>query len=456
MKPVSFFRHVHDALSPFRWVVSIVVSLLVAGGFAAQSVAMRAKSDQQLLVGISPYLATLVESQDRPEILRVLQSISESRSSGAVLVQEGVVLASTRSIGEMDQPFREPRTDYSVWGLHFAEGHLQTSEGVSRQGGPELNAKVMLLTPLRPVLLGAVGISLAALLLSLSIAFLSGYKMRKAIRKALLPVEQLQREIAALSGGHIGTTDPIQVRELEAIRKAIHSAKAELENTKERLAEERAKKLSAASYKRLIHDLHNPVVALRQWVTVLLDSANDEDVYREAAERLPKVAEQILNQVSAAKKNLDSEPAALREGDLRSCLETSARIAQESHFAANGKRVDVALPDAPVVVPHDPVLLQRAIVNLLENGLEACTNQVKLSVDQREGFTSVAVSDDGHGMEETYLSRCLQGQGESSKGGRQALGLSSAHHIVRSHGGRIVYRTSAMGGAEFEIRLGAL
>ena len=81
MRPGSFFRHVHDALSPFRWGISITVAILVAVGFAGLSVGMRAQSDRQLLLGISPYLATLVESQDWPEILRVLQSIAESRSS---------------------------------------------------------------------------------------------------------------------------------------------------------------------------------------------------------------------------------------------------------------------------------------------------------------------------------------------------------------------------------------
>ncbi|NOT78480.1 MAG: ATP-binding protein [Bacteriovoracaceae bacterium] len=113
------------------------------------------------------------------------------------------------------------------------------------------------------------------------------------------------------------------------------------------------------------------------------------------------------------------------------------------------------LPETPVLMRHDPALLKRAVVNLLENGLEASKSKVELSLDTNDQFTSIRVSDDGTGLSEDKVSLFLQGRGLSSKANRQAFGLSSSNHIARTHGGKIIYHKSNLGGASFEIRLEA-
>lgn len=114
------------------------------------------------------------------------------------------------------------------------------------------------------------------------------------------------------------------------------------------------------------------------------------------------------------------------------------------------------VPDGPVIAAHDPDLLQRAIINLLENGIEAAGSKVRVALHQSSEGASITISDDGPGMDESQVSLHLQGRGQSSKADRQAFGLSSANHIVRAHGGRIIYRRGELGGASFEIRLGAV
>jgi len=109
-----------------------------------------------------------------------------------------------------------------------------------------------------------------------------------------------------------------------------------------------------------------------------------------------------------------------------------------------------------VIAAHDPDLLQRAIINLLENGIDAAASKVRIALQRTRDGASITVSDDGPGMDESQVSLHLQGRGQSSKADRQAFGLSSANHIVRSHGGRIIYRQGELGGASFEIRLGAI
>jgi hypothetical protein len=76
---ISFFRHVNNSLNPYRWAISLVVAFVISLLFAGLSLGNRIDSDRQMLAALSPYLSTLVESSDRPELLRVVQSVSEAK-----------------------------------------------------------------------------------------------------------------------------------------------------------------------------------------------------------------------------------------------------------------------------------------------------------------------------------------------------------------------------------------
>ena len=452
-RPLSFARHMHSALIPYRLGLSFAVSLLLALLFAGFSIASRATSDQQLIEAVAPYLSTLVESQDRPEILRVLQSISESRQTHFVLVQDEIVLASTRNVSEMDRPFAGLGRPFAFLGSQYTGSEIINGRAIARQGGPALQATVFSFAPLGPALLNSLLVSVLAFIVGLAISFLSAGKMKVAINSALAPLDRLRNEILNIGNDSAQATAPIPIRELEEIRRAIFQTKVDLSNTREKLAEERAKKLSAASFKSLIHDLHNPVAALRQWLRIWTDPSASPQVRDEAAVMVPQIADEILRQVGAAKRNLESEPEALRDFDLRECLRASMGRVQSA--ACQERELSLEIPNRPVVVAHDPDLLQRAVVNLLENGIEASRSRVTLSLERSGQNALIRVSDDGAGMEESDLPVYLQGRGKSRRADREALGLSSANHIVRTHGGKLVYRKNSDGGATFEIRLEA-
>ena len=450
---ISFTRHVQQRLTPYRLGISIAVSVLASILFAVLNLASRASSDQQVLAALSPYLATLVESGDRPEILRVLHGVVESRKSDLILVLDEETFASTRDISEMDQPFIDPKAFVGFWGSRFTSSEIVSSLPVVRQGGPLQNAKIYSFSPLGPVLWNTLGLSVLTFTVSLLISYLSARQMESAIKTALRPLDQLRREIQGLSLEEESASDPIPIRELEDIRKTISITKRDLANARERLAEERAKQLSADSYRKLIHDLHNPVAALRRMAGLSTDPESDEATQQEAQESVARIADQILNQVSAAKANLDHQPTSLHESDLRDCVQESARQLGCLNPEQESNRVSLVLPEHPVIVAHDPLLLQRAVLNLLENGIEASRERVELKVEQADGRAFIRVSDDGGGMDETQITLYFQGRGRSKKANRQALGLSSANHIVRTHGGKLVYGRSQWGGASFEIRL---
>ena len=361
MKSVSLFRHVNNSLNPYRWVISVVVAGLISGLFAVITLVHRLDSDRKMAKSLSPYLATLVDSSDRPELLRVLHSVSETTQSELLLVQDGLVFATSGDVTELDRPFR-PKTKLNFFEIDFGWDEIVTTTSV-RDG-----VDIYILSLLLPSLKSTLGIFIAVFVVSILISLFSTRQMRRAIKAALRPMDQLHAEIKGLVNDEELNSTPIQIRELEEIRNTVRSTKVALENAKDQLAENKAKKLSSDSYKRLIHDLHNPVAALRQMATLANDEAQDSETKLEATVAVTRLVDQILGQVTSAKKNLEEEPIALRELNIIECVQDGVRQVQS---LGSEKSITASFDSEELNVPHDPTLLKRAIVNLLENGIEA-------------------------------------------------------------------------------------
>ncbi|MEZ4872648.1 MAG: HAMP domain-containing sensor histidine kinase [Bdellovibrionales bacterium] len=357
------------------------------------------------------------------------------------------MFATSGEVTELDRPFVKPNTKLRFFEMDFGLDEVITTTAI-RDG-----VVIYILSPLLPSIKSTVGIFIAVFVASILISLFSARQMRRAIKTALLPMDQLHAEIRGLVSDIAPNSAPIQIRELEEIRNTVCSTKVALENAKDQLAENKAKKLSSDSYKRLIHDLHNPVAALRQMATLANDEAQDNETKIEATIAMTRLVDQILSQVTAAKKNLEEEPIALRELNIIECVQEGVRQVQ----SLSGEKSIIANFDSEEVnVPHDPTLLKRAIVNLLENGIEAAKSQVRISIVKNNNQAFIRVCDDGLGMDENKVSVYFQGRGQSGKANRQAFGLSSTNHIVRSHGGKLIYKRSDLGGASFEIRLGVV
>ena len=98
-------------------------------------------------------------------------------------------------------------------------------------------------------------------------------------------------------------------------------------------------------------------------------------------------------------------------------------------------------------------MLGRAVSNIVVNAIEACKGLVKISVTKLEEGVSILIEDDGEGIRRENVSLFLQGRGKSNKENGLGIGLASANHIVRLHGGKIIYKQSCLGGACFDIRI---
>jgi two-component system sensor histidine kinase KdpD len=120
--------------------------------------------------------------------------------------------------------------------------------------------------------------------------------------------------------------------------------------------------------------------------------------------------------------------------------------------------VEVQIPRDLPLVRFDALLIERVLVNLLENASKYTPpgSRVILSAEVLSDRLSVAVSDDGPGLpvgrEEAVFQKFTRGERESATPG-VGLGLSICRAIIESHQGSIVAGHRPGGGARFTFTL---
>jgi two-component system, OmpR family, sensor histidine kinase KdpD len=120
--------------------------------------------------------------------------------------------------------------------------------------------------------------------------------------------------------------------------------------------------------------------------------------------------------------------------------------------------VDVQIPRNLPLVRFDALLIERVLVNLLENASKytPAGSTVILSAEIISDHLSVSVSDDGPGLtvgrEEAVFQKFTRGERESATPG-VGLGLAICRAIIESHQGKIIATHRPGGGARFTFTL---
>ncbi len=213
------------------------------------------------------------------------------------------------------------------------------------------------------------------------------------------------------------------------------------------------------------HELKTPVTSIKGFVETLLDGAvndpQDADrflrIIAKQADRLHAIIEDLLS-LSKIEQSEDSEDIALQVVPLRPVLESAANTCQST---AQERNIEVLLAcDERLQARINPVLLEQAVVNLLDNALKYSDpgRQVQVEVADSDAEITIRVTDHGCGIAAEHVVRIFErfyrvDRARSRKLVRTARPRPSSLAIVQTHRGHAYVDSTPGIGSTFTIHL---
>lgn len=242
---------------------------------------------------------------------------------------------------------------------------------------------------------------------------------------------------------------------------------AELKEIAQNLAESfeaREQAVFAMLAKGVVHDIKTFLHSLLTATELVREQQADdakrlarlEALFRACDKNLPKM-KRIIELTLDGSVDIPIRPApASIDATIQGAIEANREQARNK-----GVVIDYQSSPSHTPVAHDPVQLERALSNLIKNGIEAAGERatgaqaktVRVSTQKdAAGVLSVSVEDTGPGLGER--SDILFKPTRSTKAHGAGLGLYITGKIIRGHGGEInAGRSTALGGALFTFSL---
>lgn len=213
------------------------------------------------------------------------------------------------------------------------------------------------------------------------------------------------------------------------------------------------------------HEVNNPIAAIASSAEGLLrraqrsESLGADPDFADFPEYLEIIRDEAFRVKTITRNLLDfsrsGQPGAVETVDLRRLIEATARLVAHE-VEHTGKRLELDLGDAPLLLEGDPAALRQLALNVTINALDVTPaggaitwravghpDRVELICeDQGPGFSAEALE---HALEPFFTGK--------PTGIGTGLGLSICYSVVQQHGGRIRLQNLAQGGAQVIVEL---
>jgi two-component system sensor histidine kinase MprB len=200
------------------------------------------------------------------------------------------------------------------------------------------------------------------------------------------------------------------------------------------------------------HELRTPLTAARTNVDLVREGKLPDDEVRRALDEASVELDALTTLVSDLVELARGEERQLRVEEVQLDDLVSAAVERARSRAPEATFVTSL---APVIVHVDPVLVDRAVANLLDNAVKYSPPGAPIEVTVRDG--EVLVADHGPGIAEEDLPRIFdrfyRAAAARAKPG-SGLGLAIVREAAEAHGGQATAESSA-DGARFRLTLPA-
>ena len=274
------------------------------------------------------------------------------------------------------------------------------------------------------------------------------------------PVALIRRSVRAL--GHVRVVSPTALHR-PGEQATPPTAAREPTVTRERLRHADRLQTIGQLASGVVHELGTPLSVIGMRARLI---ASGEATGREAQASAAAILDQSARMTAIVRRLLDY---ARRQGapvglvDLRQVV--SGALAMLEPLAQElAVRVDLRLPDAPVIVRGDKTQLLQVVTNVAMNGIQAMTAGGRLRVEVGQAsdahanaaadWTWLRVTDEGPGIAAEDLPHIFEPFYTTKPVGEgTGLGLALVQAIVRDHGGWVTARNDPGAGACFTVFL---
>ena len=215
------------------------------------------------------------------------------------------------------------------------------------------------------------------------------------------------------------------------------------------------------------HELKTPITAIRGFAETLHDDDAIEpeqrrhflDIILRQTGRLQTLIEDLL-MLSRLENSSSAAAVPLAAAPILPVL--FAAIQTCEHQAAS-KNIAVSLVcDEELQAEHNPELLERAVVNLVDNAIKYSSEgaTVTVAASQDNGVVRVAIMDQGPGIPKEHRERIFErfyrvDKARSRQLGGTGLGLAIVKHIMLLHRGQLTLESGPGVGSVFTLALRA-
>ncbi|MDV3429052.1 MAG: sensor histidine kinase KdpD [Bacillota bacterium] len=210
------------------------------------------------------------------------------------------------------------------------------------------------------------------------------------------------------------------------------------------------------------HDLRTPLTGILDASSSILESGVYLD--RQTQNKLSDIKEDsqwLIHMV----ENLLSVTH-INEGTMNviKTMESAEKITSEAINPIQKRfpnhKITVKVPEVPLMVPMDGILIEQVLINLLENAIKHSPedSEVLVEVEENQHYAVFKVTDSGKGIPKEdfpYLfeSNVPKGKQSSESSRGMGIGLSICMSIVKAHHGKMEAANKKEGGAVFQFTL---
>jgi signal transduction histidine kinase len=181
---------------------------------------------------------------------------------------------------------------------------------------------------------------------------------------------------------------------------------------------------------------------------------------------LPQIKQNLASEVAALQKFVadfsqlgrDVQKLELKPLEVGAFLDSVGKAAA-AHGQTAGVSIEVSRPDKAQWVNVDRYLLERALLNLTSNAIEASPKgaKVTLSATRSDATVTLAVGDNGHGIAPERLANLFDAFVSTRHiGSHLGMGLANVKRICDAHKAEVRVQSTVGKGSTFTITLAAI